>query len=174
MILRTSFPLAAVLLCAAACAAQTTPLNVKTGEWESTIASETSGQMPLPQEMIDKMTPEQRAKMEAMMKARGMQGPRTTVTKHCVKKEDLDKPFGNENKSCKPTIVTSSATKQEIHMECDMGGGKQVGTLKFEAVDSSTVKGSMQMTASNGGRTMNINSTFSAKWLGPACTESSK
>ena len=49
--------------------------------------------------MIDKMTPEQRAKMEAMMKARGMDGPRTTVTKHCVKKEDLDKPFGNENKS---------------------------------------------------------------------------
>jgi hypothetical protein len=59
-------------------------------------------------------------------------------------------------------------------MECEMGGGKQVGTLKFEAVDSSTVKGSMQMTVSNGGRTMNMNSTFSAKWLGSACTESDK
>ena len=120
------------------------------------------------------MTPEQRAKMEAMMKARGMQGPQTTVSKHCVKKEDLDKPFAKENKSCKQTIVTSSSTKQEIHMECEMGGGKQGGTLKLEAVDSSTVKGSMQMTASNGGRTMNVNSTFSAKWLGPACTESNK
>ena len=174
MISRISFSLASALFCAMTCAAQTTPLNVKTGEWESTIASDTSGQLPIPQDMLDKMTPEQRAKMEAMMKARGMQGPRTTVTKHCVKKEDLDKPFGNENKSCKPTIVTSTATKQEIHMECEMGGGKQVGTLKFEAVDSSTVKGSMQMTASNGGRTMNVNSTFSAKWLGPACTESSK
>jgi len=174
MISRISFSLALALVCTVACNAQTTPLNVKTGEWESTIASDTSGQLPIPQDMLDKMTPEQRAKMEAMMKARGMQGPRTTVTKHCVKKEDLDKPFGNENKSCKPTIVTSSATKQEIHMECEMGGGKQVGTLKFEAVDSSTVKGSMQMTASNGGRTMNVNSTFSAKWLGPACTEASK
>jgi hypothetical protein len=173
MISRIAFPLASALFCAGICAAQT-PLNVKTGEWESTMTNETSGQMPIPQEMIDKMTPEQRAKMEAMMKARGMQGPRTTVTKHCVKKEDLDKPFGNENKSCKPTIVSSSATKQEIHMECEMGGGKQVGTLKFEAVDSSTVKGSMQMTASNGGRTMNVNSTFSAKWLGSACTESNK
>lgn len=174
MISRISLSLAAALLYAAAGAAQTTPLNVKTGEWESTLTNETSGQLPVPQEMIDKMTPEQRARMEAMMKARGMQGPRTTVTKHCVKKEDLDKPFGNENKSCKRSIVTSSATKQEIHMECEMGGGKQVGTLKFEAVDSSTVKGSMQMTASNGGRIMNINSTFSAKWLGPACTESDK
>ena len=173
MISRIAFPLASALFCAGICAAQT-PLNVKTGEWESTMTNETSGQMPIPQEMIDKMTPEQRAKMEAMMKARGMQGPRTTVTKHCVKKEDLDKPFGNENKSCKPTIVSSSATKQEIHMECEMGGGKQVGTLKFEAVDSSTVKGSMQMTASNGARTMNVNSTFSARWLGAACTESDK
>ncbi len=108
------------------------------------------------------------------MKARGMQGPRTTVTKHCVKKEDLDKPFGNDNKACKQTIVTSSATKQEIHMECEIGGGKQAGTLKFEAVDSSTVKGSMQMSASNGGRSMNVNSTFSAKWLGSACTDSNK
>jgi hypothetical protein len=59
-------------------------------------------------------------------------------------------------------------------MECEVGGGKQVGTLKLEAPDSSTVKGSMQMAASNGGRTMNVNSIFSAKWLGPACTESDK
>jgi hypothetical protein len=174
MISRISFSLAAALLCAGAGAAQTTPLNVKTGEWESTMTNETSGQLPIPQEMLDKMTPEQRAKMEAMMKARGMQGPRTIVNKHCVKKEDLDKPFGNENKSCKQTVVTSSATKQEIHMECEIGGGKQAGTLKLEALDSSTVKGSMQMVASNAGRTMNVNSTFSAKWLVAACTESDK
>ncbi len=173
MISRIAFPLASALLFAGICTAQTR-LNVKPGEWESTLTNETSGQPPIPQEVLDKMTPEQRAKMEAMMKARGMQGPRTTVTKSCVKPEDLDKPFSNGNKSCKQSIVTSSATQQEIHMECDMGGGKQVGTVKFEAVDSSTVKGSMQMTASNAGRTMNINSTFSAKWLGPACTEASK
>jgi hypothetical protein len=171
---RISFPLASTLFCAAAWAAQPTPLNIKTGEWEATMTNETSGQLPIPQELLDKMTPEQRAKMEAAMKARGMQGPRTTVNKHCVKKEDLDKPFANENKSCKENVLTSSATKQEVHMECEVGGGRQVGTLKLEALDSSTVKGSMQMTASNAGRTMNVNSTFSAKWLGPACTESDK
>ena len=41
-------------------------------------------------------------------------------------------------------------------MECELGGGKQTGTLKLEAVDSSTVKGSMQMVASNGGRSMTV------------------
>jgi Protein of unknown function (DUF3617) len=177
MIVRTSFSLAAALFCAAAWAADITPLNVKTGQWESTMSGESTGQLPIPQDMLDKMTPEQRAKMEAMLKARGMQGPRTSVYKSCLRKEDLAKPsFGNDEtqKSCKQTIVTSSATKMEIHMDCEMGGGKQTGTFKFEALDSGTVKGTMQMTASNGGRVMNINNNFSAKWVGPACSESNK
>ena len=174
MTVRLSFSLAAALFCATAWAADPTPLNVKTGQWEATITSETAGQLPIPQEMLDKMSPEQRAKMEAMMKARGAQGARTNTYKNCLKKEDLDKPFGNDEqrKSCKQTFVTSSASRQEIHMECEMGGGKQTGTLKLEALDSGNVKGSMQMVASNGGRSMTINSSFSSKWLGPVCTES--
>jgi hypothetical protein len=174
MNIRTSLPLAAALFCTAGWAADMTPMNVKTGQWESTITSETSGQLPIPQEMLDKLTPEQRAKMEAAMKARGGQGARTNTYKSCVTKEDLQKPFGNdqERKSCKQTILSSSPSHQEIHMECEIGGGKQSGTFKVDAVDSGTAKGSMEMVASSGGRTMNINSTFSSKWLGPACTES--
>jgi hypothetical protein len=176
MTTRTSLSLAAALFCATAWAADTTPLNVKTGEWETTMSGESAGQLPIPQEMLDKMAPEQRARMEAAMKARGGQGPRTTVRKSCLRKERLDNPFGSDEdrKSCKQTIVTSSAAKQEIHMECETGGGKQVGTFKLEAVDSGTVKGSMQMTASSGARAMNINYNFSAKWLGPVCSESHK
>ena len=176
MMTRASFTLAAALSCAMAWAQGTTPLNVKTGEWETTLSGESTGQLPIPQEMLDKLTPEQRARMEAAMKARGAQGPRTTVHKNCVRKEMLDKPFGDdeERKSCKQTIVTSSATRQEIHMECEKGGGKQSGTLKLEAVDSGSVKGTMQMTASSGARVMSMNYNLSAKWLGPACTESNK
>jgi len=174
MTARVSFSFAAALFCATAWAADITPMNVKTGQWESTMTSETSGQLPIPQEMLDKMSPEQRAKMEAAMKARGAQGSRANTYKSCLKKEDLEKPFSNDEtrKSCKQTIVTSSPTHQEIHMECEIGGGKQSGTFKVDAVDSGNVKGTMQMVASNGGRSMNVNSTFSAKWLGPVCTES--
>jgi hypothetical protein len=169
---RTSFSLA-VFCCATAMAADTTPLNVKPGEWETTITTESSGQLPIPQEMLDKMPPERRAKMEAAMKQR--QGGHTTTSKHCVKKEDLDKAFAKaeENKACTYNILSSSSTKQEIHMECEMGGGKGSGTLKLEAVDSGTVKGNTQMTMSMGPRTMNSNSTFISKWLG-ACTEANK
>jgi hypothetical protein len=174
MTARTSLALAAALFLTTAWAADMTPMNVKTGQWESTLTTETSGQLPIPQDMLDKLTPEQRAKMEAMMKARGAQGARTSVYKSCVTKEDLQKPFGSdqERKSCKQTVLSSSPTHQEIHMECEIGGGKQSGTFRVDAVDSGNAKGSMEMVASSGGRSMNVNSTFSAKWLGPVCTES--
>ena len=32
----------------------------------------------------------------------------------------------------------------------------------------------MQMTMTGGGRSMNLNSTFTSKWLGPTCEKDSK
>jgi hypothetical protein len=39
-----------------------TPLDVKTGLWESTTVMNMGGLPPIPQEMLDKMTPEQKAR----------------------------------------------------------------------------------------------------------------
>jgi hypothetical protein len=150
-----------------------TPLDVKLGQWESTMTVESSGLPPIPPEVLDRLPADQRAKMEERMKAMGSRGPKTTVTKSCLKKEDLDKAFnfGNDQKTCTRTIVTSSRSKQEIRMECAIGGGKQSGTIRLEALSSENVKGTMQMTMTGGDRTMNSNSTFTAKWLGPTCAE---
>jgi len=41
--------------------------------------------------------------------------------------------------------------------------------VQFEAMDSENVKGQTQSVATGGDRTMNANSTFTAKWLGPSC-----
>ncbi len=177
MIARTFLPLA--VFCAGGCVAvaQTpTRFDVKPGQWETTISGQTTGAPPIPQEMLDKMSPDQRAKMEAMMKARGIGAPSTTVTKNCVHPEDLEKPFASDaqRKSCKQTLIASTTSKQEVRMECEEAGGKQTGTIKFEAVDSGTVKGTLQMTMTNGARTMNMNYTYASKWLGPVCTEPSK
>ena len=125
---------------------------------------------------LDKMTPEQRARMEQAMKARVGKGATARTNKSCVTKEQLDKPFNpaGDRQSCKMTVLTSSRAKQEIQMDCEAAGGKQTGVFRIEAADSENVKGAVQMTASNGGRTMNINSNFSAKWLGPVCAEAGK
>jgi Protein of unknown function (DUF3617) len=165
----------AVLFCSAAWCADYHPLNVKTGEWQSTLSGQATGQLPIPDEVLNKLTPEQRAKMEAAMRAHGgALGPTNTVTKSCLTKQDLDKPFdmGEEAmKSCARTIVSSSGSRQEIHMDCNREGIKGSGVVKIEATDSENVKGTVQMTMTSGERTMHSNYNFAAKWLGSKCTE---
>ena len=152
-------------------AADYRPLDVKPGQWETTVNGMTSGMPPIPDEVLQRMTPEQRAKMEAAWKARSGAST-TTVNKNCIKKEDLDKPFGPDSaKTCTLTFVSSSATKQEIRVTCNRESMTGNGTLKVEALDSEHIKGEMQMTANAGQHTMNMNSSFSSKWLGPTCTE---
>ena len=42
-------------------------LNVKTGLWQTTVSMETSGQLPIPEADLAKMTPERRQQFEAAM-----------------------------------------------------------------------------------------------------------
>lgn len=172
---RFSIGLNLLLLCSAVLsAADFRPLDVKTGQWESTMSGQTTGQPPIPDELLKRLTPEQRAKVEAAMQEKGLGGKKTTVHRSCLTKDQLDKPFnlGDENtKACKPTLVTSSGNRQEIRLECDRQGMKSTGTVKVEAVDSENVKASMQMSVSNADRTMNMNYTFVSKWVGAVCTE---
>src|SRR5579871_1817336 len=111
---KTSLSLAAAFLCAASWSAQAqSTFDVKPGQWETTITGQTTGQLPISQEAFDKLTPEQRARIEAALQARNGQ---SHVYKSCVKKEDLEKPFARDNQrpSCKQTFITSTSTKQEI------------------------------------------------------------
>jgi hypothetical protein len=42
--------------------------------------------------------------------------------------------------------------------------------VKIEALNPENLKGSMQITVTNHDRTMNMNYTFSSKWIGSTCT----
>jgi hypothetical protein len=161
-----------LLACSALCAADLQPLNVKTGEWQTTTSGQMTGMPPIPEEVLNRLTPDQRAKMEAAMASRG--GAKSTVSKSCLTKEKLEKGFntGDEaTKMCTRTVVTSFGGKQEMRMECARDNMKSSGTIKVETVDSETVKGSIAMTATSGDHTMNMNYSFVSKWLGPTCSE---
>jgi hypothetical protein len=163
----------ALVSCSLLSAADFHALDVKTGQWETTMTGQTTGMPPIPDDVLNRMTPEQRAKIQAAMQARGG-ASKATVSRNCLTKDKLDKPFnlGDENtKSCARSMVTSSGSKQEIRIDCDHEGMKSTGTVKVEAVDSENVKGSMQMSVTNGQHTMNMNYMFAAKWIGPACAE---
>lgn len=164
----------AFLLCGHAWAADAVKLDVKLGLWESTSVMERTGAPPIPAEVLARLTPEQRAKIEERAKASAQQGPKTTTRKHCVKREDLDKAmaFGNDEKTCHRTVVASSSSKLEFRMECGAGAMKSNGDVRIEAVSSEHVKGSIQMTVGDGARSMKMNSTFDSKWLGPVCEAS--
>ncbi|MGC9948935.1 MAG: hypothetical protein ABSF64_21410 [Bryobacteraceae bacterium] len=101
--MRLSFALP-LLAATVAWAAEPTPLDLKTGEWEYTVTMQMSGkpqpaaQMPqIPADQLAKLPPEQRAKIEAALKQAGnIASGKPTTSKNCIKKEDLLKlnPLG--------------------------------------------------------------------------------
>jgi len=147
-----------------------TPLNVKEGLWEMTVTHSMSGMpaMPdIPPDVLAKMPPDQRARMEAMMKG----GPSTDVRKECITKEKIEKnsAFSNNRGDCTRTVVNSTGSKLEVKIHCEEKQASTDGTLVLETVGSDHVKGTMQAVTNANGHTMNMNFTFSSKYLGPAC-----
>lgn len=146
------------------------PLKVKTGLWETTWSSEVSGRPPIPADMLQNMTPEQRAKLEAAMGKMASQAPEGRTNKSCLTKEKLEKdPFKQDNKSCTQTVLASTGSKMQIHEVCGNEYGKMDMIVDIEATDSEHVKGTVKSNTSGGGNSMNVNGTFNSKWLGAAC-----
>jgi hypothetical protein len=156
-----------VILTAACCqAADNVPLNAKPGLWEVTTVSERSGVPPIPADTLAKMTPEQRARIEAQFKGT----PQTTTKQSCYTEGDVAKglAWNNSDKSCRQTIVTSTGSRQEVKFECE-GAQKGSGTIKIEAPDTTHVNAVIDIAMGMNGRVMNMHVTTSAKWLGNSC-----
>jgi hypothetical protein len=147
------------------------PLDVKLGLWQMTDTFGGSGVPPgIAPELLAKMSPEQRAKTEAKLKARAAQGPRIETRNYCLTQEKLNKAaFSNENnKFCQPTVIVSNSRLQQFHQECEESGLKHIVDARFEAIDATTLKGSIQIKA--GYKTpVAINTEIAGKWIGADC-----
>jgi hypothetical protein len=148
-----------------------TPLNVKEGLWEVIVTHSTSG-MPstanIPPDALAKMPADQRARIEAMMKGT----PSTDLRKECITKEKLEKhsAFSDNRGDCTRAIVTSTGSRLEVKIHCKQEQTITDGTLILEALSSNGVKGTMHsVTNSGSGHNMNMDLTFSSKYLGPVC-----
>ncbi len=168
---RVLLAVSVLLSCAVWPADKLQPLNVKLGLWEVTQTTFMPGLPQIPPEALAKMPAEQRARFEESMKQNMSGSPGTMTTKSCETKEKLEKQmlFNDKNMECTRTMVSSSSRKMEMKIHCDHEGMKSDGTLRIDAVNSENVKGTIQMTSTGGGRAMNVNSNFTAKWLGPDC-----
>ena len=157
-------------------------LNVKEGLWETTVTHPSNGMPGMPPDALASLPPDQRARVEEMMKQKGMSmSGNTTVVKNCVTKEKIEKgmAFAAENtakkdNNCTRTTVNSSSTHFEAKFHCEETGkdGKKTtsdGTTAVDVVNSDSTKGSMHAVTTSDGHTMNMDMTFTSQYLGPAC-----
>jgi uncharacterized protein DUF3617 len=154
-------------------------LNVKDGLWEITVTHSSSDLPHMPEDALAKLPPDQRARIEEIMKEKGMtMSGNTTVVKSCVTKEKIEKgmAFATENKdnNCTHTLMKSSSSHFEVKYHCDQSGkdGKKTtidGTTTVDVVDGDNTKGSSHAVTNSDGRAMTMDFTFTSKYLGSSC-----
>jgi hypothetical protein len=147
------------------------PLNIKPGLWESTRTVKTAGEMPIPAELLNRLTPEQRARMEERMKAHSAAHSNATTEKHCVTREHLEKDRLKlaEAKECTTTVLNSTSTSVKAKLVCDTEGMHATGSLELVAADQEHLNGSYHSTMNGNGHTMNMEGTWTSKWLDASC-----
>lgn len=146
------------------------PLNVKTGLWETTTTYKMSGELPIPPEMLNRLTPEQRARMEERMRARSGQSNSTTY-QNCITKEDLENPDFTDRKQCTWTTLEVNSTYAKGSATCQPDSGMTLsGSGEITVVDQEHVKGSVHLNATGSGRGMTTDTTFTSKWIASECT----
>ena len=159
----------AALLLAALSAAGAEKLNVKLGLWEMTSISRFSGMPPLPKEVMDKMTPQQRADMAAKIKAAAEEEPEPEVRSECITQEDLDKPFASGNADeCAQTVVRTTRNTQEIRLACT-GKTKGSGVFRVTTPTPETMTGDLDLKVGEGSEVMTISAKLKGRWLGADC-----
>jgi hypothetical protein len=146
-------------------------LKVKPGLWETTSTITRDGEMPIPAEFLSQMSPEQRANLEARMKANSAQNTKSRTYKSCETKEKLQQAPFIDVKECSLKIMRSTSRKAELKISCQSEGVKSSGDMLVEALSPEIVKGAGHMTVRGGDHSMNMNTTLSSKWLGSSCGE---
>ncbi len=146
------------------------PFDGKPGLWETSSTMQISGMaMPqIPPEQLAKMPPQQRAQLEAMMAQMG--GGKPIVSKSCMTKDSFHFDTGmGARENCTQKVLSQTSSSMTIHVECSRDKGTSSGDLTVERIDAEHSKGSMVMKATESGRPINMNMSFTTKWLSSDC-----
>ena len=144
------------------------PLNVKTGLWKTTVSYKRAGNLPISAEMLNNLTPEQRARLEARMSA-APANARTETQQHCFTKEELEHPIDFSDKNCTWSIDESTSTHASGSVTCNNAGVALQGTGSFDAPDQEHIQGSEHLTAASEAGPMSFDGTFTSTWQAASC-----
>ena len=144
---------------------------VKLGLWEITHESQSRGQPTLPPEVLAKLPPEARARLEGSQHSREA---RRHSTKECITQASLEHLFQDDERTraCTHTIVSQTPTSMEMHLECkSIGpiGASSSGTFKWTLATPESMRGSLELTTLAGSHTINDHLDIKGKWLGVDC-----
>ncbi|MFO1425789.1 MAG: DUF3617 domain-containing protein [Steroidobacteraceae bacterium] len=144
-------------------------LNLRTGLWEITYTVATQGAPAMPAEVLARMTPEQRARLEAAQRARANQGPRTHTVKSCVTPQDIKggafrAQDDKDDPHCSYHITAQTATLQEGTMSCT-GETPRTMAIRVEAADAGHMKGTMKGSAGKA----QIDMRMEGRWIAASC-----
>jgi hypothetical protein len=178
MRLRTALSVSLVVSLALAATEKNEPLNVKVGLWQMTYRTERNGTavvQSIAPELLAKVTPEQRNRTEARLRARAAQGLHVESRQYCLTEEWLrNAAFELEpGQACQRSTVTSTAKLQQSHEECIESGAKRSEEGRFEALDSDTLKGLLKVKA-EGNAAFTMNMEIAGRWIGSDCGETAQ
>jgi hypothetical protein len=166
----SQFVLCALAAAALVEAAEYTRPNIKPGLWQVTVTPQMSGEMPIPDDQLAKMTPEQRAKVEAMVKGAGS---KPHVYKDCMTPAKIAKGFemerGADEAACKRNVVSSTAAELTLHDECNHTNRKTVSDVHFEFKGGTQINGKLHIVTTASGKTMTVDSTVEGKYVAASC-----
>jgi len=166
------FPLV-VLLCPMASWGADQAFDIKPGLWDLANTVQVSGLPPIPN--LDQMAPEQRARVESAMK--GMAGnPRTNTAQSCITREGIEKAIAKTNSTktnnCAPKLVSASASKVELHIDCasEKGDAKSNGDIMIQRRDPEhfTGSGTIKSVGANG-RIMDMKWSMTGTFVSSDC-----
>jgi hypothetical protein len=167
-----------LFLCVITCSAlpmmtgffQQPKFDIKTGLWEQTMVSHSTGAPPLSDDMKAQMTPEQQKKMADAVTAANASAAHQT-TRVCMSQDKIDRGFAEEanRPGCTQTVVTNTPTVLEVRQECSSPDGKMVITLHYKALNRETVTGKTHLEMTRGGQTLVSDGTIQGKWISDSC-----
>ncbi len=177
MRLRTAAGVSLVVSLALAATDKSQPLNVKIGLWQMTYTTERNGVsvgQAIAPGLLAKMTPDQRARTEARLRARA-QGPRVETKQYCLTQERLKNAIFDsaQSQACQRTMLASTPKLQQFHEECIESGTKRMADGHFEALDFDTMKGSIKI-KTDGANPLALNVEIAGRWISNDCGDTAQ
>jgi Protein of unknown function (DUF3617) len=147
-------------------------MNVELGLWEVTTTGGASGTPAIPEALLQRMTPEQQAKMQQLL-AQRVQGQKF---KECMTAEKRSKGFGNKEEDggkCKVTVTTNTPTEFQAQRQCAASSGDSTLTdykMHFNITGKHHASGTIDIAITHqDGKVTNVHSALEAQWLGSDC-----